>query len=98
MMDTRLGWSAADGSGVVEIGSLIGLVVVLACLGAVIYLVSAGAASRALDQRERRELDGLRVLVDDLKETAWQHRELDSALSTIIIDKIREHERRGRES
>jgi hypothetical protein len=50
-----------------------------------------------LGRRERAELDGLRVLVDDLKETAWEHRELDSALSVIIIDKIRTHERRTRE-
>ena len=28
-------------------------------------------------------------LVDDLKQTAWDHRELDSALATIVIDKIR---------
>jgi hypothetical protein len=78
------------------IGPLIGLVVVLACLGVVIYLTSAGAASRSLNQAERDELNGLRDLVDDLKETAWQHRELDSALSTIIIDQIRDHERRWR--
>ena len=49
-----------------------------------------------LDVRERDELDRLRMLVDDLKQTAWDHRELDSALSTIVIDKIRAHERRGR--
>ncbi len=78
------------------IGSLIGLVLVLASLGVVIYLISAGAASRSLNQAERDELNGLRGLVDDLKETAWQHRELDSALSTIIIDQIRDHERRWR--
>jgi len=50
-----------------------------------------------VDGRERVELERLRNLVDDLKETAWDHRELDSALATIIIDKIRLHERRGRE-
>jgi type II secretory pathway pseudopilin PulG len=73
------------------------VVLVVLGLGAVIYLLSAGSASRALNQRERAELDGLRALVDDLKETAWDHRELDSPLSTIIIDKIRQYERRGRE-
>jgi len=79
------------------LGSLLGILLVLGFLGLMIYLFSAGAASRALNQRERDELEGLRALVDDLKETAWDHRELDSALSTIMIDKIREYERRRRE-
>ncbi|HEX6249429.1 MAG TPA: hypothetical protein VFZ64_16285 [Nocardioidaceae bacterium] len=76
---------------------LLGLLVVLGVLGTMIYLFSAGAASRALNQRERDELVRLRALVDDLKDTAWDHRELDSPLATIMIDKIRTHERRGRE-
>ncbi|HYO40446.1 MAG TPA: hypothetical protein VER39_12415 [Nocardioidaceae bacterium] len=64
----------------------------------VIHLVVSSTVPRAaLDRRERGELDALRVLVDDLKETAWEHRELDSPLSTIVIDKIRTHERRRRE-
>jgi hypothetical protein len=77
-------------------GTLLGLLLVVGLLGLMLYLFGAGAASRTLSQRERDELVGLRALVDDLKETAWDHRELDSALSTIIIDKIREYERRGR--
>ena len=79
------------------IGPLLGILLVVGFLGLMIYLFSAGAASRALNQQERNELNQLRALVDDLKETAWDHRELDSALSTIMIDKIREYERRGRE-
>ena len=79
------------------IGPLLGILLVLGFLGLMIYLFSAGAASLALNQHERNELNQLRALVDDLKETAWDHRELDSALSTIMIDKIREYERRGRE-
>jgi hypothetical protein len=79
------------------IGPLLGILLVLGFLGLMIYLFSAGAATRALNQQERNELNQLRALVDDLKETAWDHRELDSALSTIMIDKIREYERRGRE-
>jgi hypothetical protein len=64
----------------------------------VVHLVISSSAPRtSLDRRERGELDALRVLVDDLKETAWEHRELDSPLSTIVIDKIRSHERRRRE-
>jgi hypothetical protein len=30
--------------------------------------------------------------------TAWDHRELDSPLATIVIDKIRSYERRRRNS
>ena len=78
--------------------TLVALAIVGAMVWLVVYLVnqSAGAAT-TLDRRERIELDRLRALVDDLKETAWDHRELDSALATIMIDKIRAHERRGRE-
>lgn len=71
---------------------------VIAILGllVVVWAVSSLTAARGLDAREREELQRLRILVDDLKETAWDHRELDSALATIVIDKIRTHERRGR--
>ena len=77
---------------------LVALAIVGAMIWLVVYLVnqSAGVQQR-VDGRERVELERLRNLVDDLKETAWDHRELDSALATIIIDKIRSHERRGRE-
>ena len=77
---------------------LVALAIVGAMIWLVVYLVnqSAGVQQR-VDGRERVELERLRELVDDLKETAWDHRELDSALATIIIDKIRSHERRGRE-
>jgi hypothetical protein len=78
-------------------GTMLGFLLVVGFIGLMVYLVSAGAASRTLDRRERDELIRLRALVDDLKETAWDHRELDSALATIMIDKIRSHERRGRE-
>lgn len=76
---------------------LVGLVLVLGVVALMMYFFGSGAASRALSQQEREELVRLRTLVDDLKETAWDHRELDSALATIVIDKIRESERRGRE-
>jgi hypothetical protein len=72
------------------------ILLVLGSIGLIIYLVTH-SGDRPMSQRDRVELDRLRALVDDLKETAWDHRELDSALSTIIIDKIREHERRHRE-
>lgn len=79
-------------------GPLLGILLVVGLLGVMVYAFSAGTASRALNQQERAELDRLRDLVDDLKETAWEHRELDSPLSTIVIDKIRQSERRGRDS
>jgi hypothetical protein len=78
--------------------SILAVLLLGAIIWLVLYLVLLGSGrGSALDRRERRELDALRALVDDLKETAWDHRELDSPLSTIVIDKIREHERRRRE-
>jgi hypothetical protein len=77
---------------------LVALLIVGAMIWLVVYLVNQSAGvQQKVDGRERVELERLRNLVDDLKETAWDHRELDSALATIIIDKIRSHERRGRE-
>jgi hypothetical protein len=79
---------------------LVVVVILVAMVWLIARLANQNAALQALDRRERAELLHLRALVDDLKETAWDHRELDSALSTIIIDKIRSHERqerRGRE-
>lgn len=52
---------------------------------------------RGLAKEERAELEKYRALVDDLKETAWDHREIDPALSTIMIDKIRTFERHKHE-
>jgi hypothetical protein len=76
---------------------LVGLLVVLGLCWVVFHLVTQAGTPSALDRRERAELEDLRALVDDLKETAWDHRELDSPLSTIVIDKIRTYERRRRE-
>jgi hypothetical protein len=74
----------------------IGVLILIVVLWAVVAVVGTLNGSRTLEVRERDELDRLRTLVDDLKQTAWDHRELDSALATIVIDKIRAHERRGR--
>jgi hypothetical protein len=73
------------------------LLVVLA--GAVGYALGRSAGARAeLDAQTveavRREITALRALVADLKDTAWDHRELDPNLATIIIDEIRTYERR----
>ena len=73
--------------------ALVGLLLV----GGLVWLfvrVVTQSNTAPLDRRERAELEALRALVDDLRETAWEHRELDSPLATIIIDKIRGHERR----
>jgi hypothetical protein len=76
---------------------LVGLVVVVGLVWVALHLLNRNTAAHLLGRNERSELLELRQLVDDLKETAWDHRELDSALSTIIIDMIRSHERRQRE-
>ncbi len=47
----------------------------------------------ALD-RMRHETAALRELVARLKDTAWDHRELDSPLATIVIDEIRSYEKK----
>jgi hypothetical protein len=77
--------------------TLFGVLVLIGFIGVMVFVLANGSQGRALSRREREELIGLRSLVDDLKDTAWDHRELDSALSVIMIDKIREHERRNRE-
>lgn len=63
------------------------------------YLLGRSTATRVeVDARSveavRREVLGLRALVGGLKDLAWDHRELDPSLSTIIIDEIRAYERR----
>ena len=77
-------------------GGFIAVLLVVGLSWLVIRVVAMTGAGQSLAPRERQELAALRTLVDDLKETAWEHRELDSPLSTIVIDKIRtyEHHRR----
>lgn len=80
------------------------LLLALAVLGilgvlAVLIATSTRGAPPALPDgtpvtpRDLAELENLRGLVEDLKETAWDHREIDPDLSTIFIDKIRTFER-----
>ncbi len=76
---------------------LVLLVFVLA--GAAGYVVGRGAARQpgvdaATIHAVRHEISELRALVNRIKDTAWDQRELDPALSTIIIEEIRAHERR----
>jgi uncharacterized membrane protein len=67
--------------------------------GAVGYVVGRGAAGQAaMDaatmEQVRRDNLALRALFARVKDLAWDHRELDPALSTIVIDEIRTYERR----
>ncbi len=45
---------------------------------------------------QRRALTAERF-IDRLKELAWDHRDVDPALATILIDEIRQFERKNRE-
>jgi hypothetical protein len=78
-------------------GGLIAVLLIGGLTWVVVRMVSTTGAGQTLAVRERQELGALRELVDDLKETAWEHRELDSPLSTIVIDKIRTYERGRRD-
>src|SRR6478735_5536423 len=76
-----LAWTIIGTGEVVDMlppAGLVGLLVVLGLCWVVFHLVTRAGTTSALDRRERAELDALRGLVDDLKETAWDHRELDS--------------------
>lgn len=73
--------------------------VVLVLAGVVGYYLGRGSSERTVvdaaeSQRLREENLALRGLVGRLKDLAWDHRELDSALSTILIDEIRTYERK----
>ena len=79
--------------------ALIAELLVLVLAGVVGYYLGRGSSERtAVDaaalERLRGEVLGLRALVGRLKDLAWDHRELDSALSTILIDEIRTYERK----
>jgi hypothetical protein len=78
---------------------LVLLLVVAGVAGVAGYALGRGAAGQAAVDAEaveavRREVLGMRALVGRIKDTAWDHRELDSALATIIVDEIRTYERK----
>ena len=66
------------------------LVVLLAGLAVV---GSVQGQQTRLAASEQAELRRLKELVEDLKEIAWDHREIDPDLATIVIDTIRASER-----
>ncbi len=75
------------------------MLVVAGVAGFAGYAIGRQAAGQAaVDARQveavRHEIVGLRALVGRLKDLAWDHRELDSTLATIIVDEIRTHEKK----
>jgi hypothetical protein len=66
---------------------LLWLVLLVAALG-------LGVAAVRYVERLRQENTALRGLVARLKDIAWDERELDPNLATIIIDEIRTYEKK----
>ena len=81
--------------------ALIEAVVIMVVAGAVLVVVVRAAAQALgagpLAAEQRQELARLTQLVEDLKDLAWDHREIDPDLATILLDKIRSSERGRRE-
>ena len=78
---------------------LVLLLVVAGVAGIAGYSLGRSAATQAAVDAEtveavRREVLGLRALVGRLKDIAWDHRELDSTLATIVVDEIRTYEKK----
>jgi hypothetical protein len=67
---------------------LVLFVVLAAVCGAVGYAL--GASARRPPRDLLAALDARDALIDGLRETAWEHRDLDPHLSTIVIDTIRQ--------
>lgn len=75
------------------------MVLIAAAAGVAGYALGRSAAgAQALDAQAvdavRRQDAELRALVARLKDLAWDHRELDSTLATIIVDEIRTFEKK----
>ncbi len=73
---------------------LLGVVLAVAIgVGLVLFFRSlAEERVRAAEEQARR----LELTLDEVKELAWQHRDIAPELSTIIIDTIRARERNDR--
>ncbi len=71
---------------------LLGVVLLLVLVGGAAYVLGAASASKTpahsglLAERD--------AFIEDLRELAWQHRDVSPELSTIIIDEINTHHRR----
>ncbi len=75
--------------------------VVLVAVGALIVVAVASLQGGAARRRElfaaqQRATEAARF-IDRLREIAWDHRDVDPALSTIFIDEIRQFERKQKE-
>lgn len=81
--------------------ALLEAVAVLTVAGLVLVAVVRAAGESfgggRLAEEQRAELARLTALVDDLRELAWDHREIDPDLSTIVLDAIRSSERSRRQ-
>lgn len=77
---------------------LLGVLVLVLAAGAGYAIGRSTAVRQDLDAATvdavRREVLALRALVARLKDLAWDQRELDSTLSTIVIDEIRTYEKK----
>lgn len=77
-----------------------GLILLLVVLAGVVgYFMGRSTAARdAVDAATvdavRAEITALRALVARIKDIAWDQRELDPNLSTIVIDEIRTYEKK----
>jgi hypothetical protein len=77
--------------------SMVLLPILIVLLGAAFWAgrMSAGgttpAAAPAASPRDLAERD---AFIEQLRELAWQHRDVSPELSTIIIDEIQTHHRR----
>jgi len=77
-------------------------VLIIASLGLLALLFIAGFAAlqgrgervAPLRKAERAELAEARATLAALKELAYEHQQLDSNLSFLIIDQIKSHERK----
>lgn len=79
-------------------GPLVPLLVVVVLIGLAFWAgrMSAGTAATpaVADPRATRELAERDAFIEQLRELAWQHRDVSPELSTIIIDEITTHHRR----
>lgn len=73
--------------------ALLALFVLLAVVcGAVGYWFGSSHAPQTTDDAAVTARDDF---IEQLRELAWQHRDVSPELSTIVIDEITQHHRRG---
>jgi hypothetical protein len=81
--------------------ALVEAVFLMVVAGVVIVMIVRAAGDALgggrLGEEQRAELARLSALVEDLRELAWDHREIDPDLATIVLDKIRSSERGPRQ-